>query len=339
MTKTVLITGISGFIAKHTAVAFLNAGYAVRGTVRSAAKGEQVRATLSKHADTADLSIVEADLMNDAGWDQAVSGVDGIAHIASPFPLAQPKDENELIRPAVDGTLRVLELAKKHGVPRFVQTSSTAAVVGGHGKDRTEPFTEDDWTNVEAPGVSPYAKSKTLAERAARDFIAGDGAGIHYSSVNPGFVLGPALDNDIGTSHEAIAMILKGSYPALPRIAYTCVDVRDIAEMHLRAMETNQPSGGRYVGVSSLLWFVEISRIIRNNLGEAGRKAPTRQLPDFAVRLLALFDPAARAIAPDLGRVSAIDNSRTRKALDMVFRPAQEAVIASAESLVELKLV
>ncbi len=339
MTKTVLITGISGFIAKHTAIAFLNAGYAVRGTVRSATKGDQVRATLEPHADISRLTIVEADLLDDAGWDEAVAGVDGIAHVASPFPLNQPDDEDVLIRPAVEGTLRVLRAAKRQSVPRFVQTSSIVAIVGSPQEGRTAPYTEDDWTDVDAPGVDAYAKSKTLAEKAARDFVANEAPEIHYASVNPGFVLGPVLDADLGSSPQVIAMMQKGAYPAVPKISVMCVDVRDIADMHVKAMETGEPSGGRYVGISELMWFVDMSRAIRNNLGDDGRKAPIHELPSFVVRLMAPFDKTLRMIVPDLGKARIIDNSRTREALGMTFRPGEDAVVATARSLAELKLV
>ncbi len=188
--KRVLITGISGFIAGHTAVAFLKEGYEVRGSVRSLSKVNKTKETLAKHADISKLEFVEADLLSDNGWDDAVKDCPYVAHLASPFPLGSPKDENELIRPAVEGTLRVLNAAARNGVKRFVQTSSTVAVVAGHGRDRVTAFTEDDWTNLEGAGVYAYAKSKTLAEKAARDFVSGSNSGMHFSTVNPGFVLG-----------------------------------------------------------------------------------------------------------------------------------------------------
>ncbi len=340
MARTVLVTGISGFIAKHVALAFLQAGYEVRGTVRSLAKADAVRDTLARHADASKVTFVEADLMADAGWEAAVAGVDAVAHLASPFPLADPRDEEELIRPAVDGTLRVLKTAARHGVPRFVQTSSVAAVCYGYRQgDHAGPFTEDDWTRLDGPGASAYSKSKTLAEKAARDFVAGEGANIHYASVNPGFVLGPALDRDIGTSVDVIRSIMKGKYPGMPRVSFAVVDVRDVAAMHVKAIETNEPSGGRYLAVAGTRWFVDMSRAIHDQLGDAGRKAPTRQLPDFMVRLVALFDPGARAILPELGRELIFDNARTRKALGMDFIAPDAAAVATAESLVKLGLV
>ena len=230
--RLILITGISGFIAKHCAVELLNHGYRVRGTLRSLKKADEVRATLARHADLAGIEFAEADLNADNGWDDAAKGVHGVLHVASPFPVAQPKDENDLIRPAVDGTMRVLKAAVANGAKRFVQTSSSVAVMYGHAKDRTAPFTEDDWSNLDGAGISAYAKSKTLAERAARGHIALTKPDMHYSTVNPGFVLGPLLDRDMGTSGEVIQMFLKGKYPGCPKLSFAAVDVRDIAKMH-----------------------------------------------------------------------------------------------------------
>ncbi len=340
MTKpTVLISGISGFIARHCAVEMLKAGYGVRGTVRSLSRGEEVKASLAKHADVSRLEFVEADLESDAGWPEAVAGCKHVLHVASPFPAQQPKDEQELIRPAVRGTLRVLEAAVAGGVERFVQTSSMVAVMYGHPADRTAPFTESDWTRVDDPTVTPYAKSKTLAERAARDFMNERKPALHYSSVNPGLVFGPALDRDIGTSAEIIQMFLKGKYPGAPRMGVPVVDVRDVARMQRLAVETNAPSGGRYLGVADCQWLIDVSRAIRERLGPAARKAPSRELPDWVVKLVAVFDPTVRQAVPELGRELRVDNSLTRRTLGMEFIPAPEAAAAMAQSLVDLRLV
>lgn len=334
-THTVLLTGISGFIAKHCAAELLSSGYRVRGTVRSMAKVDQVRATLGKHSDVSGLEFVEADLNSDAGWKSATAGTWGVLHVASPFPLAQPKDEGELIRPAVDGTLRVLKAAIASGAERFVQTSSTASVMYGHGDTHPQPFTEDDWTNTTGAHVSAYAKSKTLAEQAARECVAREGKSLHYSSVNPGFVLGPLLDNDAGSSADAIGMFLKGKYPGCPRLYFPYVDVRDIAKMHRLALETSEPSGGRYLGVAGVASFKEMMVPIKAQLGDEARKVPTRELPDFLIKLIGIFDSAARGIVPDLGKVMTVDNSRTRKALGMDFKTVEEAAPAMARSLIE----
>lgn len=339
MTRTVLITGISGFIAKHCAVAFLEAGYHVRGTVRSQAKADEVRRTLGTHADASRLEFVEADLLSDSGWDAATRDCAAVVHLASPFPISQPKDENDLIRPAVDGTLRVLKAARQNGVPRFVQTSSVAAIYAGHPFAREKPFTEDDWSIVDSPATTAYEKSKTLAEKAARDIVAREAPDIHYASVNPGFVLGPALDADVGSSADVILMLLRGSYPAVPRVAFPVVDVRDIAAMHVRAVETTEPSGGRYMGVDKAMWLVEIARALKARLGADAGKVPRRELPDWLVRMLALVDSSAASIVPQLGRKMQFDNSRTRDALGMTFRPGEKAAEDMARSLIALKVV
>jgi dihydroflavonol-4-reductase len=336
--KTVLITGISGFIARHCAVEMLNAGYAVRGTVRSLQRSADVTASLSRHADVSRLGFAQADLESDEGWEAAMAGCVHVLHVASPFPAKQPRDEQQLIRPAVQGTLRVLRAAAGAGVERLVQTSSMVAVMYGHPRERTAPFTESDWTRIETPGVTAYAKSKTLAERAAREFVAQEGARLHYASVNPGLVLGPALDRDIGTSAEIVQMMLRGKYPGAPRMAIPCIDVRDVARMHRLALEVDAPSGGRYLGSADCLWMIDIARAIRAGLGDAARRVPSRELPDWAVKLAGLFDPAARLAVPELGKQLSVDTSLTRRTLGITFIPAPDAAVAMAKSLVELKL-
>jgi dihydroflavonol-4-reductase len=336
---TVLITGISGFIARHCAVEMLNAGYGVRGTLRSLQRSAEVSASLSRHADVSRLSFAQADLDSDDGWDAAVAGCAHVLHVASPFPARQPRDEQELIRPAVQGTLRVLRAAAGAGVERLVQTSSMVAVMYGHPRERTAPFTEADWTRIDTPGVTAYAKSKTLAERAAREFVAGEGAPLHYASVNPGLVFGPALDRDIGTSAEIVQMMLRGKYPGAPRMAIPCIDVRDVARMHRLALEVDAPSGGRYLGCADCLWMIDIARAIRASLGEAARKVPSRVLPDWAVRLAGIFDPTVRLAVPEPGKELRVDTSVTRRTLGITFIPAPEAAAAMARSLLDLELV
>jgi dihydroflavonol-4-reductase len=337
--QMVLVTGISGFIARHCAVDLLNAGYSVRGTVRSLQRAGEVKASLAGHADVTRLEFAAADLEAEAGWDAALAGCAHVLHVASPFPAEQPKDEQELIRPAVQGTLRVLRAAVGAGVQRFVQTSSLAAVMYGHPRDRVAPFTEADWTRVDAPGVTAYAKSKTLAEHAARELVERERPAVHYSSVNPGLVLGPVLDRDIGTSADLIRLFLKGKYPGAPRMSIPVVDVRDVARMHRLALETAAPSGGRYLGAADSLWLLQIAAAIRERLGPAARKVPTRVLPDWAVRLAGIFDPAARLAVPELGKDVHVDNSLTRRTLGIEFIAAPEAAAAMARSLVDLKLV
>ena len=338
MARTVLVTGISGFIAKHVALAFLEAGYDVRGTLRSMAKAEQVRATLGRQADPARVTFCQADLNADAGWDEAAAGVEVVAHVASPVPIALPRDPAQLIGPAVDGTMRVLRAAAAHGIPRFVHTSSVAAVSAGRRHGGAKPFTEDDWTDPDDPHVGAYARSKTLAERAARDFVASQAGSMHYASVNPGVVFGPVLDGDFSPSIEAVRRIVSGGLPGMPRLCFSVVDARDVARMHVLAAETGEPPGGRYLAVSGSLWFTQMAREIKNALGPAGRKVQTRQLPDFAIRLAGLFSPTVRSIVPDLGQQVAYDNSRTRAALGIEFIAPEDATVAAASSLVALGL-
>lgn len=338
-TSTILVTGVSGFIAKHCALELLARGYRVRGTVRSAAKADAVRKTLAAHGDVAKLEFAVADLLSDDGWADAAKDVHGVLHLASPFPLAQPKDADELIRPAVDGTLRVLRAATAAGAKRFVQTSSSVAILHGHAHARTAPFTEADWTNLDGPHVTAYARSKTLAERAARDFVATEGRSLHFSSVNPGFVLGPVLDADIGSSADLIVSCLRGKYPGCPRLSFAVVDVRDVAKAHCLALETSEPSGGRYLAVSGAAWFKDMMLPIKARLGDRAKKLPSRDLPNLAIKFIALFDPAARTIIPDLGVEMRIDNTATRKALGMEFIGIEESAPAMAESLLRLGLV
>ena len=339
MARTILITGISGFIAKHCAVELLHAGYRVRGTVRNLAKAESVRATLAAHADAGRLEFVEADLLADDGWDAALQGVDGVLHLASPFPLAQPVDANDLVRPAVEGTRRVVGAAVRAGVPRLVQTSSVAAILAGHPRQREAPYTEADWTILDGPGVTAYERSKTLAEREGRAIAAEAGPAFHHSTVNPGFVLGPALDADVGASADLILMMLRGKYPGTARISFPVVDVRDVAKAHRLALESDRPSGGRYLVASEPARMIDIARAVRAGLGGEARKVPTRELPDFVVRMVALFDGAARTSVPKLGLHSRFDNSLTRAALGMDFIPLSESAPAMARSLIALGLV
>ncbi len=336
--KTILVTGISGFIAKHCALDLLRHGYRVRGTVRSLSKAEAVKATLAPLCDISKLEFVEADLLSDQGWDAALQGVHGVQHLASPFILNEPKDPDELIRPAVDGTLRVLKAAVAANVQRFVQTSSMAAVMYGHPKTRTAPFTEEDWTQLDGPRVSSYTRSKTLSERAARDFMAQSSTTMHYASINPGLVLGPLLDRDMGGSAEVIQMFLRGKYPGCAKLSFAVVDVRDVAQMHRLALETPEPSGGRYMAASGSAWFLDMMRPIKARLGSKARKVPGFELPNFMIHLVALFDPTARTILPDLGREARFDNGRTRKALGMEFIGVEESAPAMASSLVNLGL-
>lgn len=328
----VLVTGIGGFIGKHVARELLAAGHDVRGTLRDAGRAAALRRLLVPLARGGTLSLAGADLLADAGWAEAMAGVDAVVHVASPFPLQAPRIEADVVRPAVEGTLRVLRAARSAGVRRFVQTSSTVAIAYGHAPG-DHHFTAADWTVPDGPGTTGYARSKTLAERAARDFVARDGAGMHYTSINPGMVWGPLLDHDYGASAALIAKIVGGAYPALPRLQIMAVDVRDVALLHRLAVERDIAPGGRYIAVAGAPWLSEIGRALKDGLGAAGRKVPVRQLPDLVVRCAALFDKTLAEAVPLLGRRMTFDSGPVLRDFGLSFIPASAAALAMAQSL------
>src|SRR3569623_979025 len=339
--STVLVTGGSGFVGGHVILQLLEAGHEVRTTVRSLAKEAAVRHTLARAGATNPdkQSFFAADLEKDAGWAEAVAGCEYVQHVASPFPIAQPKDENELIRPAVDGTLRVLRAARDAGVKRVVQTSSFAAVGYGHGH-RDTPYDETDWTNVDGPAVQPYMKSKTLAERAAWDFIEREGNGMELAVVNPVGIFGPALNEDLSTSIELVKRVLEGRRPGAPRLYLGAVDVRDVAGMQVKAMTDPAAKNQRFLAVAGgALSMFEMAEILRANLGEKAAKAKLRQLPDWLVRIVAIFNPLAREAVPRLGIKGEASNAKARDVLGWQFRSNDEAITASGESLIRLGIV
>lgn len=333
---TVLITGVSGFIGKHLAREFLQHGYRVRGTLRSMEKAGRVRETLSLHADISQLEFAEADLLRDDGWAQAMADVDHVVHAASPFPIVQPKKPADLVRPAVDGTMRALEAAAAAGVSTFVHTSSTAAIYPGHGK-RRKPYTPDDWAELGSEAATPYVLSKTLAERAARDYVTKEKPPLRFLTVNPGFVMGPLLDAERGTSADVVAMLLKGKVPASPRIHMAIVDVRDVATIHRLAVEKGRHEA-RYIAAGGSLWMRQIAAALKAGLGGKARRVPTAQLPDSLLKAVALFSPAARAIVPALGIPVNMDASLTMRDLGATFIAPDEAVVAMGASLLEFGL-
>ena len=337
----VLVTGGSGFIAQHCMLQLFAAGYRVRATVRSLKREAEVRATLkAAGAEPGDrLSFAAADLTADAGWPEAVAGCAYVLHVASPFPINVPKHEDELIVPAREGALRLLRAARDAGVRRVVQTSSFAAVGYGHAQ-MARPFNESDWTNVDGPGLTAYAKSKTLAERAAWDFMAREGGAMELAVVNPVGVFGPVLGADFSTSIEIVKRMLDGAVPALPRMTFGVVDVRDVADLHLKAMTHPEAAGERFLSVAGdFLSMREIATVLKQRLGDAARRVPTRELPDWLVRVVALFDKSAGQIVPELGKHKTATNEKARRVLGWSPRPAADALVATAESLVHLGLV
>jgi nucleoside-diphosphate-sugar epimerase len=337
----VLVTGGSGFIGAHCIIRLIEAGYAVRATVRSLARETDVRAMLRQGGCEAGdrLSLAQADLTGDEGWDAAAAGCDFVLHVASPLPAAQPKDENELVLPARDGTLRVLKAARAAGVKRVVMTSSFAAI--GYGRPPSGPvYTEADWTDTTKP-VGAYVKSKAVAERAAWDFIQRDGNGLELATVNPVVVFGPVLGPDFSTSVLVVKAMLEGRAPALPKITMGVVDVRDVADLHLLAMTRPEAAGERFLcSGGDFVPLREIGRVLREGLGAEARRVPTRDLPNWLLRLGALFSPTLRSIAgPDLGKPRNASNAKARDLLGWTPRPPAEAVLATARSLIELGIV
>jgi len=337
---TVLVTGGSGFIAGWCIRRLLEAGCTVRASVRSLAREQQTRRTIGGEAlDPSRLSFHAADLTSDAGWLEAAAGARFVLHLASPFPLAAPRDENELIAPARDGALRLLRAAKAGGVERVVLTSSMAAVAYGHAPDRTDPFTEADWTDVNGPGCSAYIKSKTIAERAAWDWSAAEGQGPELVAMNPSAVMGPILGPDLSTSVEVVKMLLSGGLPAIPRVGFSVVDVRDVAELHYLAMTQPHAAGERFLAAGPFLWLDDIAAILRDALGRKARRVPNRRLPDFVVRLGARFDGTLRTIESELGQFRPVSSDKAIASLGWRPRGNAEAIVASAESLLAAGLV
>lgn len=328
---TVLLTGITGFIAKHIALQLLQAGHTVRGTARSLDRLAEVKAALSPHLApeaTARLSVVKADLTADAGWTEAAKGCDVLMHTASPFPITQPKNPDDLIRPAVDGTLRAMRAAHAAGITRVILTSSVVAVVD----DKvTGEQTEANWLDPDAPGTTAYALSKLRAEQAAWDFVK-----VHpemkLTTVNPALVLGPPLDKHYGSSLRVVERFLKGGDPAVPRFGWGVVDVRDVARMHLAAMDLPATAGRRYLADAGPLWMEEIAGILKAAYPD--RKISTRRAPGWLLRIIALWDADLQAILPRLGKRDLVSNARARTEMGMVFNPPDQALRDSAAWLV-----
>jgi nucleoside-diphosphate-sugar epimerase len=338
----VLVTGGSGFIGSHCILQLLAAGDQVRTTIRSPRREADVRAMLAVGGASDPgprLSFAIADLARDEGWGEAVAGCDHVLHVASPFPANVPRDENDLIVPAREGALRVLRAARDAEVRRVVLTSSFAAI--GYGAEgRTAPFTEADWTDANAADVQPYVKSKTLAERAAWDFVEREGRGLELVVVNPVGVFGPVLGPDYSTSIIMIQRLMDGDMPGCPRLWFGVVDVRDVADLHIRAMSDPAAKGERFVAVAGdFMSMLDMARTLKAKLGPAASRAPMRELPDWLVRLVALVDPAVKQILPELGKRKNASNEKARTLLGWSPRPNAEAITATARSLIALGLL
>jgi dihydroflavonol-4-reductase len=327
----VLVTGASGFIAKHVIRTALARGYRVRGTLRHLDREAEVRSAVGEGGER--LSFVAADLTSDAGWASAAAGCRYVLHTASPLSVRQPRDPNVLVAPAREGTLRVLGAAAPAGVERTVITSSIAAMAYDATRPRDHVLTEADWSNTDGP-IAAYPLSKTLAEQAAWDFIAADRSGMALSVVNPCVVLGPTPDADISASGQIVRLLLSGRVPFLPPVAFTVVDVRDVAEAHLRAMETPEAAGERFIIASEPMWVKDMAMALREAFPALARRIPRREIPAGLVRMIARFLPGMQG--RDVGVLPRMSNAKARQVLGIDFRSGREAVVEMGRSLIAL---
>ena len=336
----VMVTGASGFLASHIILKLLKDGFEVRGSVRSNAKADQIRQALERQgADTSSLSFVLLDLLKDEGWDAAMQDVKYLIHTASPFVTTIPKNPDVIIKPAVEGTSRAINAALDAGVVRIVLTSSMGAVCEGHPKSQTRTYSEIDWTNLDNPKVTPYYRSKTLAERKAWEIMDQAGRRDDLSVINPGFIMGPLLDNDAGTSGAIILKMMKGGFPGAPKIYVSVIDVRDAAEMHIKALLSDKARGQRFLIAGPPALLGDMARTIAETFPEYARKLPTRDLPDFVVRIAALLDADTKTAARSLGQRHELDSSKARKLFGRDFIDTKTATIAMAQSLIDMKLI
>ena len=333
---TILVTGIGGFLGGHIARQLLARGYYVRGSVRHMRNGDKIRDQVCSDvaADGHRISLFEADLRSDAGWDEAVARCSYVIHAASPFPSNLPKDEDDLIRPARDGALRVLRAAHRARVTRVVMTSSIAATNHGSGQ---APYTEDDWTDPTSPRATPYYKSKTLAERAAWAFARE--AGLDLVVINPGIVFGPLLGPDYGTSVGLIQQMMSGKLRRVPRFGVAVVDVRDAADAHIRAMTHPEASGQRFIAAGKFFWMRDVAAALANAFPEYASQLPSCDVPNWMVRMRAPFSARSRMIVHELDRDLSVSAAKAMRVLGWQPRPEKEAICASAQSLIDHGLI
>jgi dihydroflavonol-4-reductase len=333
--KRVLVTGISGFLGCHVAVALLERGYSVRGSIRDPARASQVRESFrAAGADITRLELCVLDLLDDRGWAEAAEGCRYLHHVASPFVLTMPKDKDALIRPAVEGTRRAIRAGLKAGHERIVLTSSVVAIDGGHlSYDR--PFSTDDWTRVDDPRVNAYGKSKTLAEQQAWELVQSEGAQEKLAVINPGTILGPLLDDDPGTSVAIIQRLLKGEMPMIPNLILPYVDVRDVADAHVAAMTAPDAGGKRHIVANAGVPLPDVARMLRERFPERAKRIPARRMPAWMARAVAPFNQSLRDSRAWLDVSRSYDVSSGRQLLGRPLRPTREAVMASARSLLE----
>ncbi len=341
MTEAVLVTGGTGFVGIHCILQLLNKGYKVKTTMRSLNRKNEVIEMLKVGGISSfeNLAFIETDLTKDANWDNAAKDCDYVLHIATPIFLRVPRDENEMIIPAVEGTLRVLKAARDAGAKRVVMTSNFGAVGYSH-KDTTKIITEKSWTDPNEKGLSAYNKSKVMAERAAWDFINKEGSNLELAVVNPMGIFGPSLGPDLSSGFELLKRVLDGSMRAIPNITLGIVDVRDVADLHIRAMTDPAAKGQRFLALAGgILSLPEIAVLLKNKLGDKAKKVSTRKLPDWMVRVAALFSPTARNIVPQLGRYRNASNEKAKTMLGWQPRTNEESILATAESLFRFGLI
>ncbi len=335
----VLVTGGSGAIARWCIVELLRCGYEVRTTVRDPAREREVRASIATQVDPQErLTFYLADLMRDDGWASAVESTRYVLHVASPFPPGPPKHEDDLIVPAREGTLRVLKASVAAGVERVVLTSSAAAIAYGPAPPGGI-YTENQWSDPTSPQTPAYARSKTIAERAAWDFMKTSRATTTLAVVNPTLVVGPVLGEDPSYSFQSISRLLAGDMPAIPRLGFNFVDVRDIADLHIRAMTAPNAAAQRFIGMGTFAWLADVARILRERLGSDARKVPRLLAPDLLVRFLALFDPSLRGVVADLGERTQFSNAKARTELGWRARSLDDTIVDCARSLLANGLV
>ncbi len=336
MAETVLVSGGSGFLGGWCIVELLGRGYEVRTTVRDLSREQELREAVGSQVDAGErLTVLAADLTSDDGWADAAAGCDYVLHVASPFPPAQPKDPDELIVPAREGTLRVLRAALAAGAKRTVVTSSVAAIAGG--ARGPGPLTEADWTDLDFPELSPYVRSKTIAEQAAWKLAEEEGASDRLATVNPGAILGPLLHRDPSFSLQTVQRLLKG-IPGVPRIGFSFVDVRDVAGLQVKAMLAPQAGGERFIAVDEFLWLAEVAAILRRELGDDAKKVPTRKVPDLLVKVMGRFDPSVRSIVNQLGKKLTYSSEKARTELEWSPRPVADSIADTGRSMVKLNL-
>ena len=337
--STVLVTGGSGYIGGWCIIRLLQDGYTVRATVRDLKREGAIRAALGELVDTTDrLSFFAADLNSDGGWDSATEACDYVLHVASPLGVAEPKDPNVLIVPARDGARRAIRAAVKAGVKRIVMTSSVAAT--SRPPDSGDSISDETvWTDVAQHGVSAYSQSKTLAERAAWDLIRSSGGSTSLATVNPTLVIGPVFGRDYSESIQVIERLLSGRVPGLPRLGFNFVDVRDVADLHVRAMTAPEASGERFIAAGKFAWMSEAADLLRARLGDAAKKVPTRKVPDFVLRLASLFDKDLGAVTPSLGKKHDYSSAKAQRLLGWRPRPIEDTILDCARSLIAHNLV